>query len=86
MPIIIRQVESKGRKGRKAISMDQGMPKTSSNVQKHEDKRKNFTNKVNSNYLELQYEVGFPFTGLCPSGLAAALSHLGTINVNSRGH
>lgn len=27
MPIIIRQVESKGRKGRKAISMDQGMPK-----------------------------------------------------------
>lgn len=70
MPIIIRQVESKGRKGRKEISMDQGMPKLLLQMYKrHEDKWKDFTNKVNLNNLELQYKVGFAFTGLCPSGL-----------------
>lgn len=79
MPIIIRQVESKGA-GRKAISMDQGMPKLPLQMCKDTSTNgKKITNKVNSGNLELQYEVIFPLLGLGLSGLPVALSHLGTV-------
>lgn len=87
MPIIIRQVESKGA-GRKAISMDQGMPKLP--LQMYKDMSTNEKiSQINSNNLKLWYKVTSPLTALGPLELLVALSHLPTILgviVNSRGH
>lgn len=52
MPIIIRQVGSKGA-GRKAISMDQGMSKLPLQMYKYMNRNeKKITNKVNSSNLK----------------------------------
>lgn len=88
MLIIIRQIESKAA-GRKAISMDQGMPKLPLQVYKDMNTSGKISQIINSNYLELQYKVNFPSTGLDVLGLSVALLHLGTILgiiVNFRGH
>lgn len=88
MPIIIRQMESKEGE-RKAISMDQGMPKLPLQVYKDMNTNGKISQIINSNYLELQYKVSFLSAGLSVLGLSVALLYLSTIFgifVNFRGH